>query len=239
MNNYGNLGSIKSAFQTLRRMNHFVLFPVDEKEFSNPLLIEYFESPLGSPIEKKVEKVLGVAAAQAVMDNDDIPQVNKIRSAKNTARDIRDVMRFAKLEYHKKEKGLSYLEYEKRRKAIPILERISKVKMGKRIAKNMTIMNFAAYVGGPIGTSVVFVGRLVWRFIPEKVRKVVRANAKDIKEQAKSAIRKGVEKLKTTTIGKTMIKIVDKVKPYYEKAKDTVTKVSKKLSNFAKSFFAS
>ena len=53
---FDKLGSIQSALETLRQYNQYVLFPVEEGVFEDPALLEYFESPLDSPIERDVEK---------------------------------------------------------------------------------------------------------------------------------------------------------------------------------------
>lgn len=58
---FDKLGNIQAALETLRQYNQYVLFSVEESVFDNPALEEYFDSPLDSPIERDVEKIVCVA----------------------------------------------------------------------------------------------------------------------------------------------------------------------------------
>ena len=134
---FNQLGNIQVALSTLRRFNQYVSFPVPEKEFNNPIFLDYFLSPLDSSTEKTVEKMVCVAAVKYVFDNPNIPDQNKEQSAKNTARDIREVMRYAKLEYHAKVQSLSVPEYNRRKRSILIVKRIAKIKKAKEIKEEI------------------------------------------------------------------------------------------------------
>ena len=142
---FNQLANIHVALSTLRQFNQYVLFPVPEKEFDNPIILDYFLSQLDSSTEKTVEKMVCVAAVKYIFDNPNIPAQNKEQSAKNTARDIREVMRYAKLEYHAKVQNLSIPEYNRRKRSILIVKRIAKIKKAKEILKIASITKFATF----------------------------------------------------------------------------------------------
>ena len=84
---YNELSNIQIAFKTLRQYNQYALFPVTESLFDNPILLEYFDSPLDAPIERKVEKILCAAAAKSIYENKNISPKRKEACAKRAARD--------------------------------------------------------------------------------------------------------------------------------------------------------
>lgn len=234
---FDKLGNIQSALETLRQYNQYVLFPVDESVFENPAFEEYFNSPLDSPIERDIEKIICVAGINAVYDNPNIPAINKKRSARNTARDLREAMRYAKLEYHAEKKDLKHKEYNRRKRAIPIVRRRMKVQMAKTLAKNTAITTIATVIAGPIGGGAVLGGRLLWRFMPDKIKKPIQKAAKEVKEKAVSVLESTVDYIKSTSVGKVVQKAIDVVKPTVTNVVDTAKKVYTKVKDFAKSFW--
>lgn len=234
---FDKLGNIQSALETLRLYNQYVLFPVDESTFENPALEEYFNSPLDSPIERNIEKMICVAGINAVYNNPNIPAINKKQSARNTARDLREAMRYAKLEYHAAEKELTHKEYNRRKRAIPIVRRRMKVQMAKTLAKNTAITTIATVVAGPIGGGVVLGGRLLWKFMPDKIKKPLENKAKEVKEKALNVLENTVDYIKSTSVGKAVQKAIDVVKPTIQKVVDTGKKVYQKAKDFVKSFW--
>ena len=234
---FDKLGNIQSALETLRQYNQYVLFPVDESVFENPALEEYFNSPLNAPIERDIEKIICVAGINAVYDNPNIPAINKKRSARNTARDLREAMRYAKLEYHAAEKELTHKEYNRRKRAIPIVRRRMKVQMAKTLAKNTAITAIATVVAGPIGGGVVLGERLLWRFMPDELKKPIQKTAKEVKEKAVSVLERSVDYIKSTSVGKVVQKAIDVVKPTVTKVVDTAKKGYDIAKDFVKSFW--
>lgn len=234
---FNKLGNIQAAFSTLRQFNQYALFPVSETVFDNPVLLEYFSTPLDAPIEKTVEKIVSVAAAKAVYDNPNIPNFNKERSARNSARDVREALRYAKLEYHAQTKNLPYKEYIRRKRNLAIVKRASKIKMAKGLAKNLSITAFATVIAGPIGGSVAFGSRLIWKFLPEKVKKPIVKAAKDVKEKAVSIIKNCCSYVKSTKIGKKISKVVEKMIPVIEKTNKKIENATTIVVDFAKSFW--
>lgn len=234
---FDKLGNIQSALETLRQYNQYVLFPIDKSVFENPVLEGYFNSPLDSPIERDIEKIFCVAGIKAVYDNPNIPTINKKRSARNTARDLREAMRYAKLEYHATEKDLTHKEYNRRKRAIPIVRRRMKVQMAETLAKNTAITTIAGVVAGPIGVGTVLGGRLLWRFMPDKLKKHIQKKAKEVKERSISVLENSIDYIKSTHVGKTVQKAIDVVKPPVTKVVETTKKVCNKAKDFAKSFW--
>ena len=233
--NFDELGNIQAAFSTLRQLNQYVLFPVSEETFDNPLLIEYFDSPLDSPIEKKVEKIISVAAAKAVFDNPNIPSFNKKRSARNTARDIREAMRAAKIEYHAQTDRIGVPEYNRRKRSLQILKRVAKFNMAKGIAKNMAITAFATLIAGPIGGSIAFASRITWKFLPEKIKKKIQNAANAIMNKAINVIDNCCNYIESTKVYKIVEKAIDKVRPAIEKVGKKVIEYAQRVIDFAKS----
>ncbi len=235
--NFNELGNIQAALSTLRQYNQYALFPVSETVFDNPVLLEYFSTPLDAPIEKTVEKIVSVAAAKAVYENPNIPDFNKERSARNTARDVREAMRYAKLEYHAQTKGLSHKEYMRRKRNIAIVKRAAKIKMAKGFAKNVTITAFASLIAGPIGGSVALGSRLIWKFLPEKIKTPIISAAKVVKEKAIKTIKTFCNYIKSTKIGKKVAKVVEKISPAIQKFGAKLTQAKRVVVEYAKSFW--
>ena len=157
--NFNKQADIQAAFKTLRQYNQYVIFPVSEDAFNDPLLEEYFEKPLDDTIEAKVEKILSVAAVRTVYDNPNIPDSKKEAIAKKNAREIREAMRIAKLEYHAQIKGNVTVKEYKRRKAIPIVAKAARIKRLTKTAKNLTIKGLVRVIAGPVASVGITVGR--------------------------------------------------------------------------------
>lgn len=235
--NFNELGNIQAAISTLRQYNQYVLFPVSDTVFENPILFEYFSTPLDAPIEKTVEKIVSVAAAKAVYENPNIPNFNKERSARNTARDVREAMRYAKLEYHAQTKGLSHKEYMRRKRNLAIVKRATKIKIAKGLAKNVSITTFASLIAGPIGGSVALGSRLIWKFLPEKIKKPILSVAKEVKEKAITIIKTCCNYIQSTQIAQKVAKIVEKISPVIQKAGKKISQAKRAVVDFAKSFW--
>ena len=229
---FDKLGNIQSALRTLRQYNQYVLFPVDESVFENPALEEYFNSPLDAPIERNIEKIVCVAGIKAVYDNPNIPAQNKQQSARNTARDLRQAMRIAKIEYHAAEKDLTHKEYNRRKRAIPIVDRRMKVQMAKTIVKNASISTIATVVAGPIGGAATLASRLVWRLLPRSIKEPVQKEAEKIKEKAFTVIENTYECIKTTSVGKKIEEVKQKAKPIIDNLKRIGKKCIDKLKSY-------
>lgn len=235
VHHFNQLGNIQVALSTLRQFNQYVLFPVPEKEFDNPIFLDYFLSPLDSSTEKTVEKMVCVAAVKYVFDNPNIPVHNKEQSAKNTARDIREVMRYVKLEYHAKVHNLSVPEYNRRKRSIRIVERIAKIKNAKEILKNSTISKFATVVAGPIGKSIVLAIRLLWPFLPKETKEVIISVAKEKTENAIKTINNCVDTIKSTAFGKRIVAYWSEICPSINRITDKVQSKAKTIIDIIKS----
>ena len=146
-------------------------------------------------------------------------------------------MRYAKLEYHAAEKELTHKEYNRRKRAIPIVRRRMKVQMAKTLAKNTAITAIATVVAGPLGGGAVLAERLLWRFMPDKLKKPIQKTAKEVKEKAVSVLERSVDYIKSTSVGKVVQKAIDVVKPTVTKVVDTAKKVYNKAKDFVKSFW--
>lgn len=234
---FNKLGNLQAAFRTLHQYNQYVLFPVSDEVFDNPILEKYFESPLNALIERDIEKFICVSAVRAVYENTNIPQRNKEQSARNTARDLREAMKYAKLEYKSTTLELTPQEYNRRKRIIPIVRRAVKINMAKTVVKNATIPALATAMAGPIGGAAAVGGRLLWKFLPEKVKEPIVKNVQQIKEDALDTIENSVTYVRSTSIGQKIEKAVETVKPYVRKAVDTVKNTTKKLWEKAKSFW--
>lgn len=233
-NNYNQLGNIQSAISTLRRYNQYLLFSVDENTFDNPLLVDYFEKPLDDGIEGKVEKVLSVAAVKTVIDNLNIPQERKVKVAIKNASDLREAMRYAKLEYHLEvKKTISVQEYNRRKRAIPLVRRVARLEQIKKYATNISIRLIINAVAGHNVAIAVGVIQLVWRFLPDNVRNSLVMKSKKICDKAIVTLKNYLKKVKSTAIGQrigTVVnlaerKIMPKIQPIYEKVKAKIQQV--------------
>lgn len=231
--------------------NDHLWFSVDEQTFNNSLLVEYFEKPFDDPIEARVEKIISAAAVAVVYDNPHISDKQKKRIAEKNAKDLRDAMRLAKLDYHAYVKeDISVKEYARRRQGCELVDRITRVKRLKKIKKNLTVRGLADLLTTslglpPIGGWVVTGSKMVWSLVPERVRKPLEQKAKEIKHKAVTVIRNTCneikESFKNSKVGKKVIATVEKAKPYFEKAKNKIVEVKEtvkaKFKAFASRFF--
>lgn len=248
---FNKLANVQVAMDTLRMYNNFVLFPATDEILENPALEAYFNSPLDSPIERKVEKMICVAAIRAVYQNPNIPQMNKERAARATARDLRAAMQIAKIELKVANGELTVPEYNRRKRSNSIVKRAAKVKKAKSLLKNMSITALATAVAGPVGGTVAFGTRILWRFMPDKIKQPIEKRIDQVKESAYNVLQNTVTKVKnayetfkSTSVGQKVEAAVQAVKPIVTKAKETVVKVANKVRekaqqewDFVKSFW--
>lgn len=229
---FDELANIQVAISTLREFNQYVLFPVSEDVLGNLELLPYFTSPLDSDIEKKVEKIVCIAAAKAVIDNPHIPEENKKQSALNTARDVREAMRYAKLEYLFKTKKLFLSDYMRRKRSIPIVKRIAMIKTAKDTAKIVGTVSAHAIVdaiAGPGVGQIVSGICLLWKILPKEVKEPIIFGTEDIVDKAKNTIKNCYEQIQRTEIGKKMSPLIqkmsDKAVSIKEKAMGIIDKI--------------
>ena len=232
---FNQLANIQVALSTLRQFNQYILFPVPEKEFDNPIFLDYFMSPLDSSTEKTVEKMVCVAAVKYVFDNPNIPDQNKEQSAKNTARDIREVMRYAKLEYHAKVQNLPVTEYNRRKRSILIVKRIAKIKKAKEILRIKTITDFATTIAGPLGGGIVFAVRMLWPFVPKEIKEEIISMAKEKTENAIKTINNCVDTIKSTAFGKRIVTYWSEICPSINRITDKIQSKAKTIIDIIKS----
>lgn len=232
---FNQLANIQVALLTLRQFNQYVLFPVPEKEFDNPIFLDYFMSPLDSSTEKTVEKMVCIAAVKYVFDNPNIPDQNKEQSAKNTARDIREVMRYAKLEYLAKDQNLSVPEYNRRKRSILIVKRIAKIKKAKEILRIKTITDFATQIAGPLGGGIVFAVRMLWPFVPKEIKEKIISMAKEETENAIKTINNCVDTIKSTAFGKRIVEYWSEICPSINRITDKIQSKAKAITDIIKS----
>lgn len=237
---YNDLSNIQVAFKTLRQYNQYVLFPISESEFENPILLEYFDSPLDAPIERKVEKILCTAAAKAVYENENISSNRKEACAKRTAQDLREAMRWAKLEYHahKEEKDLSVPNYFRRKRSLSIVKYAARIEKTKKILKIFTINGIIRAIVDPVTYVTTYGARLVWKILPDKVRKPIIVAAKKVKEEAIAAIEKCRSYIKNTAVGKAVSRAIEKCKPFFKMVKEKYSKIKTKITDKLKSLYA-
>lgn len=239
---FNKLANIQTAMDTLRMYNNYVLFPASEEILQNPVLEVYFNSPLDSPIERNIEKMICVAAIRSVYQNPNIPQMNKERAARNTARDLRAALQKAKTEFKAAIGELGVPEYNRRNRSNVIVKRAAKVKMAKSLLKNASITALAGVVAGPVGATVAIGTRILWRFLPDKIKQPIEKRIDEVKEGAYNILKNTVTKVKntyetfkSTSVGQKVEAAMQAVKPIVTKTKEVVVKVAKKAWDVVKS----
>lgn len=242
---FNKLANIQTAMDTLRMYNYFVLFPASEEILQNPALEVYFNSPLDSPVERKIEKMICVAAIRSVFQNPNIPKMNKERAARATARDLRATLQKGKIEFKAAAGELTVPEYNRRNRSNIIVKRAAKVKMAKSLLKNASITILAGVVAGPIGTGVAIGTRTLWRFLPDKIKQPIEKRIEEAKEGAYNILKNTATKVKntyeafkSTSVGQKVEAVVQAVKPIVTKAKEEVVKVTKIVWDYAKSWWS-
>lgn len=240
MRNFNKAGRVKVALKLLRQYNDYILFPVSDETFNDPLLVQYFETPLDDPIQKKVEKMLSAAAIKAVKDNPNIFKSKIDVCAKKNAHEYIEALRIVKLEYRAriKKDNITVADYEERKAAIPLVRKAARIKRLKKIGKSLTIRGFATAVCGAGAGIAISVSRYLWHFIPEKVREPLAKAAKKVKQEAIETIHECADYLKNTRVGKVVMRAVDKVEPYVHKAVKTIKAGAEKLRDRLVSLFA-
>ena len=232
---FNQLANIHVALSTLQQFNQYVWFPFPEKNYDNPIFLEYFLSPLDSSTEKKVEKIVCIAAAKYVFDNPNIPDQNKEQTAKNTARDIREVMRYAKLEYLAKVQNLPVPEYNRRKQSILIVKRVAKIKKVKEILKIKTITDFATIIAGPVGGGIVLAVRLLWPFVPITIKEEIISVAKEKTDNAIKTINNCIDTIKSTELGKKLVSLWSEICPSIHSITDKIQSKAKAVTDIIKS----
>lgn len=241
---FNKLANIQTAMDTLRMYNNFVLFPASEEILQNPALEVYFNSPLDSPVERKIEKMICVAAIRSVFQNPNIPKMNKERAARATARYLRAAMQKGKIEFKAAAGELTVPEYNRRNRSNVIVKRAAKVKMAKSLLKNASITALAGVVAGPIGAGIAIGTRTLWRFLPDKIKQPIEKRIEEAKEGAYNILKNTVTKVKntyeafkSTSVGQKVEAAVQAAKPIVTKAKEAVVKFTKKVWDYAKSWW--
>ncbi|MBQ6165867.1 MAG: hypothetical protein IJK41_00315 [Muribaculaceae bacterium] len=237
-----DLGNIQSAINTLRRYNKYLLFSVDEKLFEHQLLVDYFENPLDDEIEESVENILCVAAVKTVLDNPNIPEDKKLNIAEKNARDLREAMRYAKLEYHAMVKGtVSVQEYNRRKRAIPLVQLVAKIAVTKKYATELSIIiiikiieNYSFVLAA--GLSIC---RILWKYLPAEVRNSLLLKSKEICDKAIKTLKNYSQEWRSTPLGKMIghfvqkieIKMVPHLRVLWNKAKTKVEQIKDKIKS--------
>ncbi len=234
--NYGELASIQTAFDTLREYNQFLLFSLDDKTLDIPELKEYFESPLDDPIEKRVESIVSAAAVRMIYSNPNIPQKNKQKVAIQTARDSRQALQIAKVEYHAQTKNLSVREYERRKAAIPLIRRAMMCRNAIRKGVKTSVNILIHYVFGPVGIAVKQGAMFAWSVIPQPVRDTIKRTATEVVEKATTIIGNCVEAIRHTAVGRKVEQVVQKVAPIISRGVEKVKKKTRAFVDRMKSY---
>lgn len=237
---YTTLANAQTALKILRHYNQYVIYPVSDEVFNDPLLVKCFESEFDDPIQKTAEKVLSVAAMRAVNDNPNIPESRKEVLAKKNACEIRDVWRLSILEYQANVKGtVFHKQYLRLKKAIPIATKVARVKQLKKIANYLTVRGLAELIGGPLIGGAVMVGRFVWKLMPEKARKTLVEIGQEVKEEALNVIENCYKYIKSTRVGQAVERAVKKVTPLVNKVTVVIKAKAQEIEDKVKAWYHS
>lgn len=234
---YSKHANMQAALKLLRFYNQYVIFSVSDDVFNDQLLEEYFESPMNSPIEATVEKMISAAAVRTVYDHPNIPQGRKAIVAKKNAREMRDALKLAKIEYLAKVKGtLNARVYPRLKMAIPLADKVARVKQLKRIGSYATIRELAEAIGGAYVGTAIMVGRFAWSLLPARVRKSLVEKGQEIKEEALATMENCCEYIRSTRVGQAVERAVKKVAPIVHRAVTVIEKQTQKMKDKIKSW---
>ncbi|MBR1769809.1 MAG: hypothetical protein IJ748_05055, partial [Bacteroidales bacterium] len=206
------------------------LFPLKKSEINKHKseLEDYFNSPLDSPIERDIEKIICAAAIKAVYDNENIPAKAKESIARTTAREIVDALRITKLEG--KQNEVSLKEYKKRQVTNTIACRRRKFQRAKKTALNVAArIASIATTGTPL---LPIAGNFTWTLMPDSFKKKTKAVAQEVKKAALNTLTTLKDCIKDTTVGKIVQKGIEVAKPVAKKVIDTGRVVIHRIAEF-------
>ena len=233
---FGKLANIQAALLTLREINQYVRFPISDTLLGSPILSKYFSTPLDSPDEKEIEKIVSIAAAKAVFDRSYIQDFSgKEEFARNIARDVRDAMRYAKLEYVAAQTtNLSHQEYMRRKRSIPLVKRIAWLKIIKEKVALYTIRSVATAIAGPVGGNIVWGTYFIWKILPEDVKENLLSRAKYTTTKAVTTIKNCCNHIKSKKMDEKIVSYMKEINPLSEKLKSKFTRVLDEIKNHKK-----
>lgn len=212
-------------------------------------LMEYFEAPFDSDVDRELEKIAATAAIRSTYSSKFIPNSLKNDIAQRQARQVVEALRYAKLDYkYESEEPIPVKEYQRRLKENKVAQKAAIVKAVKnRLIFEGTRIGVAAAMGlitaslGVATAPAAVVAAVTWAtvtavsvLVPEKVKTKVKSVLRNVTHNcvgmAKTAI-----KAMVNTGKKACKKIAEKVAPVVEKAATTLERVGEKVKEGWKS----
>lgn len=232
---FGELANIQVALSTLREFNQYVRFPISDTLLDSPILSKYFSTPLDSPDEKEIEIIVSIAAAKAVFDRSNIQDYSgKEELATEIARDVRDAMRFAKLEYVAQTTNLSHQEYVRRKRSIPLVKRIAWLKIIKERVALYAIKSVAVAIAGTPGGNIVLGTYFIWKLFPQEVKDNLLSRTRDTTRKAVTIIKNCCNHIKSRKMGEIIVSYMKEIIPLQEKLKSNSTCILDEKTNHNK-----
>ena len=262
MKNYSDKAAMAEALSSLRRYIRSMYISVEAPDLDESALEEYFNSD-DAEVCARFEKIIGIAAIQAVYDDPVFPDSTKERVARRASSELTQAFRGAKIEYEyaagkyggnaqkaartyerkKKEiflcKKAAFLDRTKRN--LPRMATKIAAKEGVKAALTAAGAGVAGPVGALVGLAVGITIDMVWYCTPRSVKEKVKKVAGDIANKARNTIKAVAQKVKESPVVQKAVQVVEKyvapvIKPVYETAKKVVEKAGATVSKCWKKF---
>lgn len=232
------------AMQQLFHYQTWATITLDNSEFEEESLLEYFEAELDDPKKADYEKVIAAAITRAVYEKEYIPEKSKRDLAIQATRDTMECLEVADIRYHTEVKGMSEREARKRLQNNRMIKRVAYVdnmaKWGvRRVARVGVSFGLGALVTAlcpAVAVPTWVVGIATYTIIsvlPEKIRKPIReAATKAIDSVAKTAKNIAQE------LSQKAVHVAEKAKSIVEKVTHVAQRAWEGTKNAVKNVFA-
>ncbi len=204
-------------------------------------LMEYFEAPFDSDVDRELEKIAATAAIRSTYSSKFIPNSWKNRIAQRQARQVVEMLRYAKLDYKYATSDIYADEYNRRLKQNNVAQKLAicktaikvGVKSGIRKGVGIVIRTVTTLMGCPlpkpaekvVSWAVVKVAEVM---IPQKVKEKIKGVLRNVTHNCVGMANVAIKAM-TNTGKKACQKIAEKVAPVVEKAANTLKRVGEKV----------
>lgn len=236
------------AMQQLYHYQTWAAITLDNSEFEENSLLEYFEAEFDDPTKADYEKVIAAAITRAVYEKEYIPEKAKRELSIQATRDMVECLEIAAIQYHKEVKGMSEREANKRLhnnrmiKRVAIVDNITKwgIRRAARAGVSYGIGALITALFPEVAIPIWVIGLATYAVIsilPEKIKKPVREAATKAIDAVARATKNIAHELsqKAVQVAKKAKSVVEKVtnvaKEKLEDAKAAIKKAYARMFN--------
>lgn len=218
------------AMKQLYHYQTWATISLDQSEFEENALLEYFDADFDDPQKKDYEKVIAAAINRTVYEKNYIPKNMKRTVSIQATRDMLECLEVAAIQYHKEVKGMSEREAQNRLVGNRMIKRVAivdnAVKWGVRRAARAGIsFGIGALVTALCATVTVpawVIGLATYAVIsllPDNIKKPIREGV----QKAVDMVARGARNL-AQALSQKAVKVAEKAKEVVEKVTNVAIK---------------